>query len=131
MSAVQVDISSLTDEQLLGWESSPMSEHELAQLDRLERGLHDASLGQYAAELQQGKSLLELKHHPRCLWQRDEMFRTKTGGWQRRRSWDAFVKAYELADSGADADRLIAQWLLHERTLGAAQRLQQEDQTNA
>lgn len=123
---IHVDVSSLTEAQLADWLDSPMSELELRRLAALEADLRDACLEQYRAELQQGQALQELRDHPRLLWQRDAMFKTKAGGWVKTRSWDRFVKHHELAESGRDADRLISQWLLHERTLAAAVRLQQE-----
>jgi hypothetical protein len=121
----QIDLSSLTEGQLTDLLASPMSELELRRLASLEAELRDACLEQYRAELQQGQALLELRDHPRLLWQRDPMFKTKAGGWVKTRSWDRFVRHHELAESGTDADRLIAQWQLHERTLAAAARLQE------
>ena len=121
-----MDVSSLNEAQLADWLASPMSEQEIQRLEKLEEQLKAAFLQEYAAELEHGKALLELRDHPRLLWQRDAMFKTKAGKWKKSRSWNAFIKEHGLAESGSDANRLISQWLLHERTLDAALSLQQE-----
>ena len=100
---------------------SPMTAFELAQLDEVEARAELAFLQQLKAEVEQGRRLDELKHHPRLLWQRDQMFRTKAGGWKKRRNWHQFVVAHELADSGAEADRLIRLWRDHRMHLGLAE----------
>ena len=105
-----VDYDSLPPEQQEAVLASPMSQSELDRLAVLEAELAESFRKQLKAELVQGEALAELKDHPRMLWQRSDMFRTKSGGWKKRRSWDAFVVANDLAESGADADRLIAQW---------------------
>ena len=87
-----------------------MSQAELDRLAALEAELTESHKRQLKAELIQGEALAGLKDHPKLLWQRSAMFRTKTGGWKKRRSWDAFVVAHDLAESGKEADRLIAQW---------------------
>ena len=97
---------------------SPMTAFELAQLDEVEARAELAFLKQLKAEVEQGRRLDELKHHPRLLWQRDQMFRTKAGGWKKRRNWHQFVVAHELAESGAEADRLIRLWRDHRMHLG-------------
>ena len=97
---------------------SPMTAFELAQLDEVEARAELAFLQQLKAEVVQGRRLDELKHHPRLLWQRDQMFRTKAGGWKKRRNWHQFVVAHELAESGAEADRLIRLWRDHRMHLG-------------
>ena len=93
---------------------SPMSEKELARLADLERQLADAFREQLKAEIEHGRTLAEHKDHPRKLWQRDAMFRTKAGGWKKRRDWHQYVVAHGLADSGKEADRLIQLWRDHQ-----------------
>ena len=105
-----VDFNSLPPEQQEAVMASPMSQDELNRLAALEEEMKAAYLKQLRAELNQGKALAVLKDHPRLLWQRDPMFRTKSGGWHKRRSWDRYVVSHNLAESGKEADRLIAQW---------------------
>ena len=100
---------------------SPMTAAELAQLDSVHARTELAFLEQLKAEVELGQRLFELKHHPRMLWQRDEMFSTKAGGWKKRRSWHQFVVAHDLAWSGAEADRLIRLWQDHRMHLGLAE----------
>lgn len=106
----EVVFDSLPPEQQEAALASPMSQQELNRLAALEEEMKAACLKQLRAELNQGEALAELKDHPRLLWQRDPMFRTKSGGWHKRRSWDRYVVNHNLAESGKEADRLIAQW---------------------
>ena len=105
-----IDFDSLPLEQQESFLASPMSQTELDRLAALELEMTESHKCKLKAELDQGEVLAELKDHPKLLWQRSDMFRTKTGGWKKRRSWDAYVVANNLAESGKDADRLIAQW---------------------
>ena len=105
-----IDFDSLPPEQQESFLASPMSQAELDSLEILEAQMVAASKSQLKAELDIGKALAELKDHPKHLWQRDNMFRTKTGRWKKKRDWGAFVLANGLAESVAEADRLIAQW---------------------
>ena len=100
---------------------SPMTDIELAQLDAVEARAELAFMRLLKAEIEQGERLNELKHHPRMLWQRYQMFRTKAGGWKKRRNWHQFVVAHELAESGVEADRLIQLWRDHRMHLGLAE----------
>jgi hypothetical protein len=110
----QLDLSSLTGAQLDVFIESPMSQAELDRLAQLEAEMVAAHREQLKAELEQGKHFHRLKTHPRLLWQRDEIFKNKRGDWKKTRKWDTFVKHYSLAESGKEADRLIAQWLHHQ-----------------
>ena len=101
---------SLPPEQQQAVLDSPMSQDELDRLDALEAKMKTSFIEQLKAELEAGEALAKLKDHPRRLWQRDPMFRTKSGGWRKRRSWDQYVAAHNLAESGKEADRLIDQW---------------------
>ena len=105
-----IDFDSLPPEQQKSFLASPMSQAELDRLAALEAQLAASCKAQLKAELVLGEELARLKDHPKLLWQRSDMFRTKTGGWKKRRNWDAYVVANNLAESGKDADRLIAQW---------------------
>lgn len=105
-----VDFNSLPPEQQEAVLASPMSQDELNRLAALEAEMKESFVKQLKAELDAGEALAHLKDHPRMLWQRDPMFRTKSGGWHKRRSWDRYVVAHNLAESGKDADRLIDQW---------------------
>ena len=107
---MEIVFESLPPEQQEAVFASPMSQDELQRLDALEAQMKESFAKQLRAELNQGEALAELKDHPRMLWQRDPMFRTKSGGWKKRRSWDRYVQAHNLAESGKEADRLIAQW---------------------
>ena len=100
---------------------SPMSIGEAERLGELEAGLELAFQEQFKAEIRHGETLDELKHHPRMLWQRDEMFRTKAGGWKKRRDWGQYVVARGLAESGKEADRLIQLWRDHQMHLSVAE----------
>ena len=100
---------------------SPMSIGEAEHLGKLEAGLERAFQEQLKAEIRLGEQLDGLKNHPRKLWQRDEMFRTKAGGWKKRRDWNQFVVANNLAESGKDADRLIQLWRDHQMHLSVAE----------
>ena len=104
------DFDSLPPEQQEAFLASPMSQRELDGLAILERQLVASFKVQLKAELEVGKALAELKDHPKLLWQRSDMFKTKTGRWKKRRDWGAYVLANGLAESVAEADRLIAQW---------------------
>jgi hypothetical protein len=110
MALTQIDASSLTDQQISDWFASPMTSRELERLAQLQAEMRLQAVAAYKAELQQGEALAELKSDPRLLWQRDEIFQTKRGGWKKTRSWHAFVTHHQLAESGKDADRLIDQW---------------------
>lgn len=105
-----VDFNSLPPEQQEAVMASPMSQDELQRLAALEAEMKTSHAKQLRAELNQGEALAELKDHPRMLWQRDPIFRTKSGGWHKGRSWDRYVVRHNLAESGKEADRLIAQW---------------------
>ena len=89
---------------------SPMSAMELERLDALESRAEFAFRQQFKAELELGKHFDELKHYPRMLWQRSDVFRTKAGGWKKSRKWHDYVVANGLAESGKEADRLIQLW---------------------
>ena len=97
---------------------SPMSDAEMERLKRCEERITKAFREQLKSEIELGQILDELKHHPRMLWQRDQMFRTKAGGWKKRRDWHQFVVAHDLAESGKEADRLIRLWRDHCMHLG-------------
>ena len=105
-----IDFDSLPPEQQDSFLASPMSQAELDRLEILEAQLAASHKAQLKAELVIGEALAELKDHPKHLWQRDDIFRTKTGRWKKRRDWGAYVLANGLAESVAEADRLIAQW---------------------
>ena len=106
----QIDFDSLPPEQQEAVLASPMSQDELDRLAEIEEEMTAAFKEQLKAELEHGQALSELKDNPKLLWQRSDMFRTKSGGWKKRRSWYAYVVANNLAESGKEADRLIAQW---------------------
>ena len=97
---------------------SPMSDAEMERLKRCEEGMKNAFRELFKSEIEHGQILDELKHHPRMLWQRDQMFLTKAGGWKKRRDWHQFVVAHDLAESGEEADRLIQLWRDHCMHLG-------------
>ena len=105
-----IDFDSLPPEQQESFLASPMSQAELDRLAICEAELVASFKHQLKAELEIGKALAELKDHPKLLWQRSDMFKTKTGRWKKRRDWGAYVLANGLAESVAEADRLIAQW---------------------
>jgi len=105
-----VDFNSLPSEQQEAVLASPMSQDELNRLAAVEAKSTNAFVKQLKAELEKGEALAEIKEHPGMLWQRDPMFRTKSGGWKKRRSWNQYVVANNLADSGKEADRLIHLW---------------------
>jgi len=92
---------------------SPMSDYEMERLKRCEEGMKKAFREELKAEIKHGEILDELKHHPRMLWQRSDMFRTRAGGWKKYRKWHDFVLAKNLAESGQVADRLIQLWRDH------------------
>ena len=99
---------------------SPMTAAEVERRKAAEARLKVAFHEQLKAEIRLGEHLDELKHHPRMLWQRDEMFRTKAGGWKKRRDWNQFVVANGLAESGKDADRMIQLWRDHQMHVSLA-----------
>ena len=105
-----VEFNTLPSEQQEAFLASPMSSDELDRLAILQEQMTASHKEQLKAELEQGQALSELKDHPKLLWQRSDMFRNKSGGWKKRRSWDAYVVANNLAESGPEANRLIAQW---------------------
>ena len=105
-----IDFDSLPLEQQESFLASPMSQAELDRLAICEAQLVASHKAQLKAELVIGEALAELKNHPKLLWQRSDIFRTKTGRWKKRRNWGTYVLANGLAESVAEADRLIAQW---------------------
>lgn len=109
-----IEFVSLPAEQQATFMASPMSKAELDRLVALQDQGAVSFKEQLKAELETGQALAELKVHPNLLWQRSNMFRTKSGGWKKRRSWFAYVVKNNLAESGEEADRLIAQWKMHE-----------------
>lgn len=89
----------------------PMEWAETCQLDRLEGRLVAATAAEQRAELKQGRLLAELKTDPRQLWQRCSLFRRRDGkGWKKARNWHDYIVSRRLAESGREADRLIALW---------------------
>jgi len=102
-------------------EDSPMDAGEVEILRAAEARMASAYREHLKAEIRQGLLLDDLKHHPRLLWQRDEMFRTKNGGWKKKRDWHQFVVQNNLAESGKEADRLIQLWRDHQMHLAAAE----------
>ena len=84
------------------------------------KGLAVAFAAERQAELEMGKALHRLKTHPKLLWQRSEYFRTKSGGWKKSRSWDAFVRQ-QLDLCPKEAKWLIQQWM---ETLAAQTQLE-------
>ena len=101
--------------------ADPMSIGEAESLGELEAGLELAFQEKFKAEIKLGKELDWLKHHPKLLWQRDDMFRTKKGDWKKKRDWHQYVVQRQLAESGKEADRLIQLWLDHQMHLAAAE----------
>ena len=105
-----LDAASLQGDQLDQFMLSPMSTEELGALSAIGRQMRQASIERRRFEMEQGKALAHLRDHPQQLWQRDEMFRTKRGGWKKNRSWHSYVVAHSLAESGKEADQLIENW---------------------
>ena len=105
-----LDVASLQGDQLYQFMLSPISEAELQRKAEIEQISKQASTDLARLELQRGEALAHLRDHPQQLWQRDEMFRTKRGGWKKNRSWHSYVVAHNLAESGKEADQLIENW---------------------
>jgi hypothetical protein len=99
---------------------SPMSAMELERLERCEERGMNAARSLLKIEIEKGEFLHDLKNHPNLLWQRSDVFRTKTGGWKKSRKWHDFVVAKDLAESGQDADRMIQLWRDHRMHLDIA-----------
>jgi hypothetical protein len=111
MADSKITPSSVTDQQVATFLASPMSPQEHGQLDREELRLRSALAAARRADLKLGRLLAELKNHPQQLWQRCDLFRRRSGkGWKKHRCWHDFVVAHRLAESGREADQLIAQW---------------------
>jgi hypothetical protein len=117
-----IDPSTLTGDQLDQFLASPMSDAECQQRAECEQVISDAYHRQQLAELELGRLFLQVRDDPKKLWQRSDIFRTKSGGWKKTRSWDAYVKSLNVpeVDTGSQANQLIEFWLQHQRHLALA-----------
>ena len=113
MTKTEIVWDSLPPEQQQALLDSPMSPEEIRQKIEIERQCQEASQKAFEAELQIGQLISEIRN--RNCWQKDDVFRTKSGGWKKSRSWNTFVIHNQLAESGKDADRLIKLWTDHQK----------------
>ena len=112
MDLTQIDQGSLTDEQLEAVMELPLTDKELALRNALEAQHLEADKIIHETRLEQGKILFKLKTG--MLWQRDEIFKTKSGAWKKKRSWNIYIKTkFPSFGSAKAADQLIAQWQQH------------------